>query len=197
MPNTIDPPDNWTHFRHLLEQLLENVAVQAEIIKSLLEEGSMADHLDFVREINDTHRNVLPLDFGTTSNTVEQPPLAKERTRSVAPIEKYPNRQRPWEEDDLKLLESALAWNLPYEQIAERLGRTTHAVQQQVSLIRKGYVKSDRPAVVQQMWTFQEENELRAAVRAGLTVAEIAELLSRTVNSVKKKRSRMQAEGML
>lgn len=53
--DTNNSQDNWAHFRSILGQLLDNLEEQTELLKSLLEQGDHADHLDFIRNMTEAN----------------------------------------------------------------------------------------------------------------------------------------------
>ena len=203
MPRTDNPQDNWTTFRHLLEQLLDNVGVQAEIMKSLLEEGSMADHLDFVHEINDKHPKLFNIEFGTSSlmanlsdNDDAETNMAKRyKPREHAPSDKYPNARKAWNDDEHDVLRAAVRLGMPFTFVAERLGRTVDAVRQEA--YKQGLGVIQRVGENPKAWTVDEVETLLQAVKAGFTYNQSAELLSRTYDSIRSQIGKLRREGRL
>jgi hypothetical protein len=160
--NTRNPQDNWPCFRHLLEQLLENLETQTDIVKSLLEEGDHADYLDFITAGDSIHRPLL-LDFGTSNtstfvvdgftdaeadalneslqtlrdDTNENTSMAN-RSKLVLPSrDEYPNQRKPWTRHDELDVICALYLGFDKHWIAEKLGRNSRAVQDRIEMLRK------------------------------------------------------------
>lgn len=185
MPRTIDPTYGWPSQRHYLQEALKHLA-------------AFTDNLQTFLELSDEHHaeaQVLTLDFGTSAATVEpEPTETVAPKRQASPRSEFPNRARPWTEKDHEILQAGVLLGLAHSEIAKRLGRTTHAIDSQLTFLRAGGSgRTIKPAP--RPWTFDDERRLRELWDQGLTNEEMADAMNRSVESVKKKRMRLQAEG--
>jgi hypothetical protein len=146
MPRSNLAKDNWPHFRHLLDQLLENLYNQTEIVRSMLEEGDHADYLDVVADVNTVCRPMV-LEFGTTTPSILHPSMqtlrddANEKTtmakRELPSRDEVPNVRRQWTFDEQQAIRSALMLGFDSTWLATHLGRTRKGVEHKIDQMRK------------------------------------------------------------
>ena len=121
--DTNNPQDNWACFRSILGQLLENLEEQTELLKSLLEEGDHADHLDFIQQLQfDPAPQAVALLDDWEQRSDERKFQRQCRT------EQFPNAIKPWTDDDDAELRALFKYGLNDAELAEFCGRTPEAI---------------------------------------------------------------------
>lgn len=108
--------DNWASFRRILEQLLNTTETQAELLKSLLEEGDDAHHLDFIQQ----------LQFDEGPEAVAMLKTWRNNPRRMVAAT---NRNRLWTEQEHNDLKVLFRYGLTDEAIGEFLGRSKDSVE--------------------------------------------------------------------
>lgn len=119
---TNNTPDNWACFRRILEQLLDTTETQAELLRSLLEEGDHADHLDFIEQ--------LKFDDAPEAITLLEEWKPKRRKSDA------PKANTHWSDEADNDLRTLFKYGMTDEQIGDLLGRTPHAIARRREVLR-------------------------------------------------------------
>lgn len=115
MPNTDNPQIDWQAFRFALDQLNRSVA-------------SLTDALEALYNTTDQpNAQVLMLDFGPA----EQAPA-----RALPSRADFPRQRAKWRFDEEQAIRSALTLGFDVAWIAQRLERTSKAVQRKIDHMR-------------------------------------------------------------
>ena len=121
MPRTDHPTYHWPTQRHYLQEALKHLSAFTDNMQTFLELGDEAE------------AQVLTLDFGTTSAVVEEDAPA----RTLPSREDFPRQRSKWRFDEEQAIRSALMLGFDAAWIAQRLERTTKAVQRKIDHMRQ------------------------------------------------------------
>jgi hypothetical protein len=115
MPRSDHPSNSWEAQRHYLNAALKHLSAFTDNMRTFLEIGD--EQADAANPLT------LVLDYTTTSDTIDERPP----TKQTSPRDRYPNTRRPWTPFEDNLLLSGIKLEMPLQEIAQALGRTTAA----------------------------------------------------------------------